>query len=57
MYKRQVPDRASALVKADIAGLKNAPNITLEPEGDGVRIRGWGKAGHCLLYTSEQQGH
>lgn len=44
-----VPDRASALVQADIAGLKNAPNITLEPEGDGVRIRGWGKAGHAAM--------
>ena len=44
-----VPDRASALVKADIAGLKNAPNITLEPEGDGVRVRGWGKAGHAAM--------
>ena len=44
-----VPDRASALVKADIVGLKNAPNITLEPEGEGVRIRGWGKAGHAAM--------
>ena len=44
-----VPDRASALVKADIAGLKVAPNITLEPEGDGVRVRGWGKAGHAAM--------
>ena len=44
-----VPDRASALVKTDISKLKNAPNITLEPEGDGVRIRGWGKAGHAAM--------
>ena len=36
-----VPDRASALVETDITKLKNAPNITLEPEGNGVRIRGW----------------
>ena len=36
-----VPDRASALVATDITKLRNAPNITLEPEGDGVRIRGW----------------
>ncbi|MGN0662195.1 MAG: Sapep family Mn(2+)-dependent dipeptidase [Faecalibacterium sp.] len=42
-----VPDRASALVAVDIAGLKNAPNITLEPEDGGVRIRGWGKSGHA----------
>ena len=42
-----VPDRASALVKTDIRKLKNAPNITLEPEGDGVRVRGWGKSGHA----------
>ena len=44
-----VPDRASALVKTDIRKLKNAPNITLEPEGDGVRVRGWGKAGHAAM--------
>ncbi len=44
-----VPDRASALLKTDISGLKNAPNITLEPEGDGVRIRGWGKSGHAAM--------
>ena len=37
-----VPDRASALVETDITKLSNAPNITLEPEGNGVRIRGWG---------------
>ena len=37
-----VPDRASALVATDITKLRNAPNITLEPEGDGVRIRGSG---------------
>lgn len=41
MANNAVPDRASALVKTDISKLKNAPNITLEPEGDGVRIRGW----------------
>ena len=43
-----VPDRASALVRTDIEA-KNAPNITLEPEGDGVRIRGWGKSGHAAM--------
>ena len=42
-----VPDRASALVAADMAGLKNAPGITLEPEDGCVRVRGWGKAGHA----------
>ena len=42
-----VPDRASALVAVDMAGLKNAPNITLEPENGCVRIRGWGKSGHA----------
>ena len=42
-----VPDRASALVDVDMAGLKNAPNITLEPEDGKVRIRGWGKSGHA----------
>ena len=30
-----------------MAGLKNAPNITLEPENGCVRVRGWGKAGHA----------
>lgn len=44
-----VPDRASALIRTDISKLRNAPNITLEPEGDGVRIRGWGKAGHAAM--------
>ena len=44
-----VPDRASALVETDITKLKNAPNITLEPEGNGVRIRGWGKSGHAAM--------
>ena len=38
MYKRQ-----------DITKLRNAPNITLEPEGDGVRIRGWGQSGHAAM--------
>ena len=44
-----VPDRASALVKADLEKLKRTPNVTLEPEGDYVRIRGWGKAGHAAM--------
>jgi succinyl-diaminopimelate desuccinylase len=44
-----VPDRASALVRTDISKLTNAPNITLEPEGDCVRIRGWGKSGHAAM--------
>ena len=42
-----VPDRASALVAVEMAGLKNAPGITLEPENGCVRVRGWGKAGHA----------
>ena len=34
----------------DITKLKNAPNITLEPAGEGcVRVRGWGKAGHAAM--------
>ena len=44
-----MPDRASALVETDITKLSNAPNITLEPEGNGVRIRGWGKSGHAAM--------
>ncbi len=43
-----VPDRANALVKADITALQETDGITLEAEGDGlVRVRGWGKAGHA----------
>ena len=45
-----VPDRASALLHTDITKLKNAPNITLEPAGEGcVRVRGWGKSGHAAM--------
>ena len=45
-----MPDRASALLHTDITKLKNAPNITLEPAGEGcVRVRGWGKAGHAAM--------
>ena len=36
-------------METDITKLKNAPNITLEPEGNGVRIRGWGKSGHAAM--------
>ena len=46
-----VPDRASALVETDITKLKNAPNITLEPEGTGVRIRGWGTSFLFVVVT------
>ncbi len=45
-----VPDRASALVKADIASLPSAEHITLAPEGEGlVRVHGEGKAGHAAM--------
>ena len=45
-----VPDRASALLHTDITKLKNAPNFTLEPAGEGcVRVRGWGKSGHAAM--------
>lgn len=44
-----VPDRASALVKADINTLPQAENITLEAENGCVRVRGWGKAGHAAM--------
>ena len=36
-------------METDITKLSNAPNITLEPEGNGVRIRGWGKSGHAAM--------
>lgn len=42
-----IPDRASALVKAQLSELKEVPGITLEQEADGVRVRGWGKSGHA----------
>src|SRR5699024_5062829 len=38
-----VPDRARALVMTDISKPSNAPNIPPEPEGEAVRVRGWGK--------------
>lgn len=45
-----VPDRASALVKADIFKLSPVEGITLEAEADGlVRVRGWGRAGHAAM--------
>lgn len=45
-----VPDRASALVRADLAALAPAEGITLEAEGEGlVRVRGWGRAGHAAM--------
>lgn len=44
-----VPDRASALVRADFASLHEVPGITLEAEGEYVRVRGWGKAGHAAM--------
>ena len=42
-----IPDRASALVRADFAALKEREGITLEQEEGGVRVRGWGKSGHA----------
>ena len=44
-----VPDRASALVKADFASLSEREGITLEEENGAVRIRGWGKGGHAAM--------
>ncbi|MBQ5754694.1 MAG: Sapep family Mn(2+)-dependent dipeptidase [Oscillospiraceae bacterium] len=44
-----VPDRSSALVKADPAALKEREGITLEQEGEFVRVRGWGKSGHAAM--------
>ena len=42
-------DVLNIIMETDITKLKNAPNITLEPEGTGVRIRGWGKSGHAAM--------
>ena len=44
-----VPDRASALVRADLESLPQADGITLEKEGEFVRVRGWGKSGHAAM--------
>lgn len=42
-----VPDRASALVKADIAALQETENVKIAAEGDCVRITGYGIGGHA----------
>ncbi len=45
-----VPDRAAALVRADIAALHNTENVTVTAERDGVvRISGFGKGGHAAM--------
>lgn len=45
-----VADRASALVRADLAALQETEGVTLEAEGAGlVRVRGWGKSGHAAM--------
>lgn len=44
-----VPDRASALVKADLKALPQREGVTLEQEGEYVRVRGWGKSGHAAM--------
>lgn len=45
-----VPDKASALVKADIAALRGTENVTVEPAGSGlVRITGHGVGGHASM--------
>lgn len=47
--RNAVPDRASALIRAELAALPAAEGITLEQEADGVRVRGWGKSGHAAM--------
>lgn len=45
-----VPDRASALVKADIAALHDTENVKVTAEGEGVvRVSGFGKGGHAAM--------
>lgn len=44
-----VADRASALVKADLAKLTAPEGVTLEQEGAYVRVKGTGIAGHASL--------
>ena len=47
--RNAVPDRASALIRAELAALSAAEGITLEQEAGGVRVRGWGKSGHAAM--------
>lgn len=47
--RNAVPDRASALIRAELAALPAAEDITLEQEAGGVRVRGWGKSGHAAM--------
>ena len=47
--RNAVPDRASALIRAELAVLPAAEGITLEQEAGGVRVRGWGKSGHAAM--------
>ena len=47
--RNAVPDRASALIRAELAALPVAEGITLEQEAGGVRVRGWGKSGHAAM--------
>lgn len=43
-----IPDRAFAIVKADIAGMTSGEGVTLSAEGEGlVRVSAVGKAGHA----------
>ena len=45
-----VPDKASALVKADISVLSSTERVTVEPAGNGlVRITGHGVGGHASM--------
>ena len=45
-----VPDRASALVKADITQLHSTENVTITAQGEGlVRVAGFGKGGHAAM--------
>lgn len=47
--RNAVPDRASALIRAELEALPAAEGITLEQEAGGVRVRGWGKSGHAAM--------
>ena len=47
--RNAVPDRASALIRAELAALPAAEGIMLEQEAGGVRVRGWGKSGHAAM--------
>lgn len=44
-----VPDRAYAIVKAELSKLRDTEQVKVEAEGDYVKVTGYGKGGHASL--------